>query len=106
MTLLGFEIEELFEALLDAYRDYNKLQRMVRFKLGENLERLAPRGDLETVVFSLIDSAEARGKLQPLIIGAYEQNPDNQKLKKIFQTISVKNTIFRYYSNEICLKIN
>lgn len=88
MTLLGFEIEELFEALLDAYRDYNKLQRMVRFKLGENLERFAPRGDLETVVFSLIDSAEARGKLQPLIIGAYEQNPDNQKLKKIFQTIS------------------
>ena len=82
MTLLGFEIEELFEALLDAYRDYNKLQRMVRFKLGENLERFAPRGDLETVVFSLIDSAEARGKLQPLIIGAYEQNPDNQKLKK------------------------
>ena len=28
MTLLGFEIEELFEALLDAYRDYNKLQRI------------------------------------------------------------------------------
>ena len=68
MTLSGFEIEELFEALLDAYRDYNKLQRMVRFKLGENLERFAGRGDLETVVFNLIDSADARGKLQDLII--------------------------------------
>lgn len=88
MALSGFEIEELFEALLDAYRDYNKLQRMVRFKLGENLERFAGRGNLETVVFNLIDSADARGKLQDLIVGAYEQNPNNQKLKIFFQTIS------------------
>ncbi|MCL2924830.1 MAG: serine protease [Trichodesmium sp. MAG_R04] len=88
MALSGFEIEELFEALLDAYRDYNKLQRMVRFKLGENLERFAGKGDLETVVFNLIESADARGKLQDLIVGAYEQNPNNQKLKFFFQTIS------------------
>ena len=88
MTLSGLETEELFEALLDSYRDYGKLQRMVRFKLEENLERFAGKGDLETVVFYLIDSAEARGKLKSLIIGAYEQNPDNQKLKKIFHTIS------------------
>ena len=88
MTLSGLETEELFEALLDSYRDYGKLQRMVRFKLEENLERFAGKGDLETVVFNLIDSAEARGKLKSLIIGAYEQNPDNQKLKKFFHTIS------------------
>ncbi|WP_202220571.1 effector-associated domain EAD1-containing protein [Okeania sp. KiyG1] len=87
MPLSNSEIEKLFEALLDAYRDYNKLQRMVKFKLGENLERFAGRGDLETVVFNLIDSAEARGKLERLILGAYEQNPDNPELKKFYETV-------------------
>ncbi|NES72850.1 MAG: trypsin-like peptidase domain-containing protein [Okeania sp. SIO2D1] len=87
MPLPHSEIEKLFEALLDAYRDYSKLQIMVRFKLGENLERFAGRGGLETVIFNLIESVEARGKLERLIVGAYEQNPDNPELKKFYETV-------------------
>jgi len=59
MKLSSSETEKLFEALLDAYRDYDKLKMMVRLKLGESLERFAGKGDLETVVFNLIDSAES-----------------------------------------------
>jgi V8-like Glu-specific endopeptidase len=87
MKLSSSETEKLFEALLDAYRDYDKLKIMVRLKLGESLERFAGRGDLETVVFNLIDSAESRGKLQSLIVGAYEKNPDNPELKKFYETV-------------------
>ena len=87
MKLSGSQTEKLFEALLDAYRDYDKLKIMVKFKLGENLERFGGRGDLETVVFNLIQSAEARGKLERLIIGAYEKNPDNPELKYFYETV-------------------
>lgn len=87
MKLSGSETEKLFEALLDAYRDYDKLKIMVKLKLGESLERFAGRGDLETVVFNLIQSAEARGKLERLIVGAYEKNPDNPELKKFYETV-------------------
>lgn len=87
MRLSGNEEEELFEALLGAYRDYGKLQRMVRFKLGENLGRIAGNGDTETVVFNLIEWAEAQGKLEKLIVGAYEQIPNNPELKKFYVTV-------------------
>ena len=87
MKLSGSDTEKLFEALLDAYRDYSKLQRMVRFKLGENLARYGGSSDLETVVFNLIDSAEARGKLERLIVGAYEQNSDNPELKIFYENV-------------------
>lgn len=45
---------------------------MVRFKLEENLERFVGKGDLEIVVFNLIDLVEVWGKLKFLIIGVYE----------------------------------
>jgi V8-like Glu-specific endopeptidase len=87
MKLSGSETEKLLEALLDAYRDYDKLRIMVRLKLEESLERFAGRGELETVVFNLINSAEARGKLERLIVGAYEKNPDNPELKNFYETV-------------------
>jgi hypothetical protein len=87
MDLTAFETEKLFEALLNAY-DHDSLRIMVRLKLGESLERFAGRGDLKTVVFNLIESAERRGKLQRLIVGAYENNPDNPLLKEITRKVS------------------
>ena len=87
MDLTAFETEKLFEALLNAY-DHDSLRIMVRLKLGESLERFAGRGDLKTVVFNLIESPERRGKLQRLIVGAYENNPDNPLLKEITRKVS------------------
>ncbi|MBG0744779.1 MAG: hypothetical protein IV298_15170 [Cylindrospermopsis raciborskii KL1] len=87
MKLTAFETEKLLEALLNAY-DHDSLRIMVRLKLGETLERFAGRGKLETVVFNLIESAERRGKLQRLIVGAYENNPDNPLLKEITRKVS------------------
>ncbi|NJM17551.1 MAG: trypsin-like peptidase domain-containing protein [Richelia sp. RM2_1_2] len=87
MKLFGDELKKLSEALLDAYRNHNALKRMVKFKLEENLDAIAGRGILRDVVFDLIDWAEAEGKLELLIIGAYEENSGNPKLKAFYETL-------------------
>ncbi len=87
MSLSGSEQEKLWEALLDAYRDYGRLQQMVRFKLGENLARFGGQGDLESVVFNLIEWADSTGKLERLILGAYERTPENPVIKEFYETI-------------------
>ena len=87
MKLSGGEIDSLSKALLDGYRSHNALKRMVRFQLNENLEAIAGRGKLQDVVFDLIDWAEATGKLEHLIIGAYEENSGNPNLKAFYETV-------------------
>ena len=87
MKLSGAEQRKLSQALLDAYRSHNALRRMVRFQLDETLEAIAGSGILNDVVFNLIDWAEAQGKLERLIIGAYEENSGNPELKEFYETI-------------------
>ncbi|NJM17549.1 MAG: hypothetical protein HC907_01845 [Richelia sp. SM1_7_0] len=87
MQLSPDKQEELYKALVDAYLTHKALQRMVKFKLGENLESIAGRGKLEDVIFELTEWADSKGKesLEKLLKGAYEDNPDNEKLKKIYK---------------------
>ncbi len=87
MKLSGAEQKKLSEALLDAYRSHNALRRMVRFQLDENLNAIAGSGILNDVVFELINWAEAQGKLERLIIGAYDENSGNQELKEFYETV-------------------
>ncbi len=82
MKLSNSETEKFFEALLDAYPNYNQLKIMVKFKLGENLENLSENTDNQTVVFNLIEWAEKTDKLLNLILGAYERNPGNSKINE------------------------
>ena len=84
MKLSKDERRELLEALLDAYPNYNALEIMVSFQLDEKLEAIAGTGILKDVVFKLIKWAETEEKLEPLIIGAYEENSGNPKLKAFY----------------------
>ena len=94
MSLSGSEIEKLFEALLKAYPTYDDLSELVLFQLDESLEAIAGSGRLRTVVLKLINWAKARGKkLDLLIMGAYEKNPDNLELKEFYETIFKKRFI-------------
>jgi V8-like Glu-specific endopeptidase len=94
MSLSGGEIKKLFEALLDAYPTFPELSAMVEFHLEENLEAIAGSGILRPVILNLIKWAKARGKkLDLLIMGAYEENPDNLELKKFYETIFKKQFI-------------
>ncbi len=91
------EFEELFEALLDAYRDYDQLKIMVRLKLGQNLEEISPQTKpIDVVVCELTVWAERSNKTLYLILGAYGRNRDNPLLKEITRKVSkriIKNGI-------------
>ena len=99
MKLSNLEFENLLKALLDAYRNYDKLKLMVRMKLGEKLELLSKESDLEIVVFHVIEWAESQDKILDLILGAYEKNPDNSEMKKI--TAQLLNRIIENEENYI-----
>ena len=89
MNLTPDEYKALSEALLDAYRRYNSLKEMVRYKLGKRLDEItSPTLPLKDNVYELIDWAEEQGKLQALIFGAHKQNYGNPKLKKFVQTVT------------------
>ncbi len=81
MKLSSAEQEELFKALFAAYPNREKLKRMVKFKLDDNLDRFGGQSDLESVIFNLIE--EYKEKILALIWGAYEGNPNNEDLQKV-----------------------
>ncbi|MBW4629736.1 MAG: serine protease [Brasilonema octagenarum HA4186-MV1] len=87
MHLTGPERKKLRDAILSAYRSKADLEMMVDDELEENLDAIAGGANLTQVVFNLMKWAEARGKLDYLIIAAHETNPDNQELKKFYKTI-------------------
>jgi len=96
MKLTASESEQLFEALLDSYKDYDQLKIMVKFKLQKNLAEISQKTNTEVTVFDLIEWAENKNKILDLILGAYERNPDNPALKTI--TVQLLNRIIE---NEI-----
>ena len=83
MKLSRSEINVLFKALQDGYRNYDDLKIMVRLKLGENLAEIVGKSPLDNVIFALIEWAESKDKLLDLVWGANERNPDNDQIKKV-----------------------
>ena len=87
MILSSDEMKKLSEALIDAFRDYKALKRMVRYQLSENLDAIVGSGKLNDVAFDLVDWAEGRNELEQLIIGARKENTGNQKLQEFYEII-------------------
>ncbi|MEO0968203.1 MAG: SUMF1/EgtB/PvdO family nonheme iron enzyme, partial [Cyanobacteria bacterium J06639_18] len=94
MKLSGDERQKLCEALVDAFPNYDDLEMMVSFYFDQNLHGIAGSGDLNKVAFKLVRWAEKSGKLEDLIVGAYNQNKGNPLLKQFYlnyqQTITPK----------------
>lgn len=72
--------EELHNALIAAFPSSATLTRFVRFELGENLETLVGSGNLNDVVFRLVEHFHAHGRLDELIAGACRANRNNPVL--------------------------
>lgn len=75
-------IEDVNAALLDAFRDTDSLERMVRFGLDENLRSIAHGRDLTAIVFRLTDWAESHGKLSELVQAAKEST-QNELVRRL-----------------------
>ena len=81
MTLQIKEAQQLNEALLSAYT-FNSLERMLFFELGKHLGHIAPPSDLQTVIFSVITTAEREGWTDDLVHAAHDGNPGNPQIKQ------------------------
>lgn len=80
MTLAPEEAKQLNQALLSAYT-YDSLERMLYFELGKHMQLIAPPGNLQIVVFSVITTAEREGWTNDLVYAAHDANPGNPDLK-------------------------
>lgn len=87
MHLSGHERRILRQAIISAYPSYADLEIMVGDELEENLNAITGGGNLSQVVFNLIRWAEAKGKIEVLIIAAYETNSGNPELKQFYQSV-------------------
>ncbi|MGK7954658.1 MAG: effector-associated domain EAD1-containing protein [Crocosphaera sp.] len=83
LSLSGSERENLMEAMLEAYPDYDSLEIMVDVKLEKSLARICKPANQETVIFKLIKWAEKENQLLELIWGAYDKNSESSKLQNI-----------------------
>ncbi|WP_063800776.1 SUMF1/EgtB/PvdO family nonheme iron enzyme [Mastigocoleus testarum] len=90
MHLTGSERERLCEAIISAYPRKPKLRMMVSYQLDKNLDAIAGGDDLTEIVFSLIEWAESRGKLENLIEAASKENPGNPDLREFQESIQEK----------------
>ncbi|WP_414622072.1 effector-associated domain EAD1-containing protein [Calothrix sp. CCY 0018] len=83
MHLSGDELRKLRLAITSAYPSKGDLMIMAREKLEVNLDAVAGGKDYTEVVFSLIQWAESRGKLEQLIESLCKERPKNEVFKKI-----------------------
>jgi hypothetical protein len=95
MALSGAQFQQLIESLLDAFPVQAQLAQMVRVRLDKNLDAIALGGSLETIVFRLIQTAEAQGWTAQLLAGARESNPGNPKLLAVAQQFGLASTDVR-----------
>ncbi|TMC24548.1 MAG: hypothetical protein E6J34_00335, partial [Chloroflexi bacterium] len=89
MDIGGPQLRQLDEALLSAFPTRDSLERMVQYRLNENLSAIAGNGNLHDTVFRLTQRAKARGRLKELILAAREENPRNPQLRNVALQLGV-----------------
>ena len=81
MGLSGEQRKILQNALTDAFPNKSSLEQMLWFQLSKNLNTIAGEGNLNDIVFELIQTAEADGWVDELIYAARKANPGSPSLK-------------------------
>lgn len=89
--------QQLHRTLLSAF-DLAGLRQLTRFALDKDLDEISV-GTLTERVAELIAYAERTGRLQQLVTGAIEQNPDNEHVREL-SLVLVK----QYYSRDNVLE--
>jgi hypothetical protein len=77
------QLNELFEAIQDAFPQRGDLAELVYFKLGQKLENIAGGQTGKEIAFNLVVWLDSNGKIGTFVKGALEKNPDNSRLKSI-----------------------
>jgi hypothetical protein len=88
LTLDGAQRQRLCEALGVAF-SLKELKRMVRFRLSLDLEDVSEAGTKADVVFELVEYANRRDLVRPLVEGARAENPGNPALAAFLDTLGL-----------------
>ena len=89
MDLSGEQRQQLQKALIDAFPNKSSLEQMISFKLNKNLNVIASYADLSQIVFELIKKAEAQNWIEHLVSAARRENPANQSLKDVAESLGI-----------------
>ena len=90
MAIDGKVSRDLQDALLDAFSD-TELQRLVRTNLDKNLDAItSAQKNLSDKIFELVEWADRYGRLEELISAAYNENPENAKLKQFVDAEKIR----------------
>src|SRR4051812_1588486 len=79
----GKELRHLERALMAAFPNESDLARLVRYHLDTRLEEITQAPSQRAKVFELLSWAETRNRLDDLLTGAREENPDNPALQAL-----------------------
>lgn len=83
MQLTGRQIQQIRDAILDAYPTRDELRALVRIELDQNLDSIAGGDNLRILVFNLVTWAEQHGRIDELVNSAYNQNQGNLALQQL-----------------------
>ncbi len=86
--LSSTEVEQFTKALLDAFPSQGDLERLVYFRLGEQLNQLTKGGGTyRDVVKDLVVWANSQGQVDKLLEQARDMNPGNPQLRQFEEQI-------------------
>lgn len=89
MDIDGPQLKQLQEALLSAFPTCQGLEMMVFYGLGKSLSAIVGYGDLEYMIFKLLEWVQAQGRLEELIRVALKQNSQNPQLVYIAELVGL-----------------
>lgn len=87
MSLSGQQLKDLQKALISAFIDKTALEQMLLFQLNKNLREIAGEGSLKDIIFKLIQTADAEGWIEGLVLAASAYNPGNLELRAIAENL-------------------
>lgn len=79
--------KQLRDALMSAFPERSLLEQLLYFELEKNLNQITQESNLQTIVFQLIQAAQAQGWLVELVRAARKENPGNLELAAIAQEL-------------------
>ena len=88
MKLTKEQYKQLNNALLGAFPTKDRLTQMLRFQLNKNLNSIVSSGSLQSMVFELIQTAEAEGWIEDLVTGAKKANSGNVELTQVARELN------------------
>jgi len=77
------QYRKLRDALISAFPEKSRLEQMLYFELGRNLNEITRDSDLQDIAFKLIQTSESQGWLLDLVNAARKENSGNSELAAV-----------------------